>query len=248
MKIDEIIKKKPHLKETLELYMKIRDFKEMDVEEPDEVFPEELPYSRDDLKRSLSSISSIFDIGPESLGSLKSAIVSGRIRLREMPMDAELPDDLSFEEEDLITLLFLISKPFFLSERKRLNLDGVFWDEGRCPICNSIPAISVIGKEEKRRFCCSYCETIGPWRRIGCPNCLSEKAEDITIITLDGEAGMRVDACEKCRHYYKSFDTQMLTEYSPDLLDLISLPLDIVAQGKGYSRSAPNPVGMIRMG
>jgi formate dehydrogenase maturation protein FdhE len=29
-----------------------------------------------------------------------------------------------------------------------------------------------------------------------------------------------------------------------DLADLASLPLDIVAQGKGYSRPTPNPISL----
>jgi len=32
-----------------------------------------------------------------------------------------------------------------------------------------------------------------------------------------------------------------------DLADLISLPLDIVIQEKGYKRSSPNPIGMVKM-
>jgi formate dehydrogenase maturation protein FdhE len=34
---------------------------------------------------------------------------------------------------------------------------------------------------------------------------------------------------------------------TPDLADLISLPLDIVVQEKGYKRPSPNAIGMVRM-
>jgi formate dehydrogenase maturation protein FdhE len=34
---------------------------------------------------------------------------------------------------------------------------------------------------------------------------------------------------------------------SPDLADLMSLPLDIVMQQKGFKRRSPNPLGMVNM-
>ena len=127
------------------------------------------------------------------------------------------------------SILFLISKPLFLAEGRKLDLNGIFWTEGKCPVCNSTPSVSLIGREEKRRFYCTFCETIGHWKRIGCPNCLTENTDDLSIISLEGEEGMRVDTCEKCKGYYKSFESYLLSEYSPDVLDLIRLPLDIIA-------------------
>jgi formate dehydrogenase maturation protein FdhE len=47
--------------------------------------------------------------------------------------------------------------------------------------------------------------------------------------------------------YSKTFEGQMTEDNSMDELDIISLPLDIVVQEKGYNRSSPNPVGMMRM-
>jgi formate dehydrogenase maturation protein FdhE len=34
---------------------------------------------------------------------------------------------------------------------------------------------------------------------------------------------------------------------TPDIADLISLPLDFVAQEKKYVRLSPNPIGLMRM-
>jgi formate dehydrogenase maturation protein FdhE len=39
----------------------------------------------------------------------------------------------------------------------------------------------------------------------------------------------------------------MTADNSLDNLDILSLPLDIVVQEKGYKRLSPNPVGMMRM-
>jgi formate dehydrogenase maturation protein FdhE len=42
-------------------------------------------------------------------------------------------------------------------------------------------------------------------------------------------------------------EAEQLSRYSPDLADLVSLPLDMVIQQKGYKRRSPNPLGMMNM-
>ena len=69
----------------------------------------------------------------------------------------------------------------------------------------------------------------------------------MTVVTLEGEEGMRADTCDKCMSYCKTFEGQMAADNSMDELDIISLPLDIVVQEKGFKRLSPNPVGMMRM-
>jgi FdhE protein len=127
------------------------------------------------------------------------------------------------------------------------DVDDIYWEEGRCPVCNAVPSLSVIEKESRRKYFCSFCGTGGYYTRIGCPNCLTDDPRDITIITLDGEEGMRADTCDKCMSYYKTFEGQMMADNSLEDLDILSLPLDIVVQEKGYKRLSPNPVGIIRM-
>ena len=83
--------------------------------------------------------------------------------------------------------------------------------------------------------------------RIGCPSCVTENAQDITIISLEGEEGMRADTCEKCRSYYKTFEGSMTIDHSLESLDIMSISLDIVVQEKGFKRHSPNPVGIIKM-
>jgi formate dehydrogenase maturation protein FdhE len=36
----------------------------------------------------------------------------------------------------------------------------------------------------------------------------------------------------------------MLSRMGPEVADLMSLPLDIVVQEKGFQRRSPNPIGM----
>jgi formate dehydrogenase maturation protein FdhE len=59
---------------------------------------------------------------------------------------------------------------------------------------------------------------------------------------------MRADTCEKCKSYVKTFESSMTEGHSMDSLDIMSIPLDIIVQEKGYKRHAPNPVGIMKIG
>jgi FdhE protein len=61
------------------------------------------------------------------------------------------------------------------------------------------------------------------------------------------EKGLTVRACDMCKSYVKVVDGGLLNRVTPDLADLMSLPLDIMVQEKGYKRPSPNPIGMVRM-
>jgi FdhE protein len=132
--------------------------------------------------------------------------------------------------------------------KNAVNMDEVFWQDGRCPVCSAKPALSAIEKESQRKYFCSLCGTAGSYKRIGCPGCLTEDPQDITLITLEGEEGMRADTCEKCKSYVKTFESSMTEGHSMDSLDIMSIPLDIIVQEKGYKRHAPNPVGIMKIG
>jgi FdhE protein len=144
----------------------------------------------------------------------------------------------------MLSLLYIISRPYFRSIRRHLNVDNIFWEDGRCPVCNSVPTMSVIEKNEFRKYRCSFCGTLGHYKRIGCPYCQSEKADRMDIIYSENDDRVRVDACMECRSYCKTAEASMLTVFDMEEIDLISLPLDIVAQDKGFVRRSPNPVGI----
>jgi FdhE protein len=67
-----------------------------------------------------------------------------------------------------------------------------------------------------------------------------------TIVSED-EPGFRVVTCDECQTYVKVMEHSVIKEMGIDLADMASLPLDIVAQGKGYVRMAPNPISLKKM-
>jgi formate dehydrogenase maturation protein FdhE len=232
---------KPHLKEINELYRKVCEFESsVELKHEYSLMKEPRRYVKEDIETVINAFSASVNTVQEDLSFINDAMQSGEIDFISLVSDEKIP------EEDF-SLLYIISRPFFKSMKNSGNADNMNWDEGRCPVCNAIPSLSVIDKESRRRYFCSWCGSVGYYKRIGCPNCLTDNPQDITVISLEGEEGMRADACGKCKSYCKSFEGSMMLDNSIDELDIMSLPLDIIVQGEGYMRHSPNPVGMIRM-
>ncbi len=236
------IKLSPYLKEVEELYEKINDF-ELAVSLQNKYSPVEgmHHYTKEDTRSVIDALSKSLEFNPGELGELEDAMRSGKIDFMHLVHENE-----TMPEEER-QLLYIMSRPFFKSMKNAVNVDDMFWQDGRCPVCGSTPSLSVIEKESQRKYFCSFCGSQGHFMRIGCPCCLTENPQDITIITLEGEEGMRADTCGKCMSYFKTFEGSMTAEHSIDSLDIMSVPLDIVMQEKGFKRNSPNPVGIIKM-
>ncbi len=248
MTIEEIINKRPHLKDTLRLYEKVIEFKKaVSSIYKGTITLEDAAYPSGLINPIFEEFSSILDIPEENLSSLKEAMRLGQIDLTRLPLNEVPSFSLPYHEEELAMILFLIGKPYFLRLRDLYNIDNIFWQEGRCPICNATPSIASIDKDGRRHLYCSFCETRGHYKRIGCPACLNDDTSKMNIITAEGEDGFRIDICDACNSYLKTIEFRILNDLTPEVADLISLPLDIIAQDKGYRRNSPNPLGMTRI-
>lgn len=82
---------------------------------------------------------------------------------------------------------------------------------------------------------------------MACPICMNKDTNKLDILIIDNEEGFRIDLCNECKSYIKTFERILLNDHTPELLDIMSLPLDIIAQEKGYKRLSPNPIGMIKI-
>lgn len=234
---------KPYLAEINSLYQKISAFEdEVNLRYSYNPVENMSCYINEDVDTVTEALSRILDISSDELDILKEKMHSGAIDFMRLKSEKETMP------EDEFQLLYIISRPFFRSMKGSMNMDNMFWQDGRCPVCNAVPSLSVIERESQRKYFCSFCGSRGTYLRIGCPACLTSDPQDITIITLEGEEGMRADTCEKCKSYYKTFEGSMTADRSIDSLDIISIPLDIVVQEKGFKRHSPNPVGIIRTG
>jgi FdhE protein len=268
MEIEEIIQKRPYLRETLLLYKKIKEFNNAVASSfKGSIHKGDICYPPDIVNELFDLFSRTFNVPSEGLEPLREAMRLGQIDLTRLPHNEISGFLLPYHEDELWSILFIIGRPFFLDMKRLVDLfggesnsGGLFWEGGRCPLCSARPVISSILEDGRRRLHCSYCGTTGFSRRLDCPVCGNFEIGKDNIITIEGEEDFRIEVCDECGSYIKTVKEKVLDEFSTsggevtvvdtspaDLVDLITLPLDIIAQGRGYRRNAPNPLGMLRM-
>ncbi len=242
---EEIVRERPYLERVIELYRLLYGLKSLAEEFRVEPVEDMSNYPEVWAGKVVRIIVDAFGLSTEVHGALVRLLSDPSVDIRKVPLEEEMSLPVEgVSQREMKTVLYLYSKVFFMAEKQRLNLDGVFWQEGKCPVCHSTPAVSLIEPEQKRQFYCNYCGTVGPYERLTCPACHRDYSEGLEIVMFESEQGIRADLCPECKLYWKSFDSEMLRDYDYDILDLISLPLDIALQDRGYHRGCPNPIGM----
>ncbi len=251
--IQALITQRPHLKEPLEIYAKWQRFHrevgELLLKAVPTISPGDTKmYPQKNRGAIFRLFVSIFDLPGEDFELLRRALEAGEIDFMRFPLD-EFPtlSSLACSEDELTSLLFLFSRPYFIALRDAYPLVGSQWENGRCPLCSARAALSSITEGPSRRLHCSFCGTSGPYRFLGCPNCETVDAMQLNTIISEDEPGFRIATCNECRTYIKIVEIPVLQEMTLDLADMASLPLDIVVQEKGYLRLAPNPISLKKM-
>jgi FdhE protein len=115
----------------------------------------------------------------------------------------------------------------------------VGWSRGYCPLCGAWPALAEMrGLDRSRRLRCGRCR--GDWQLpvLRCSYCDELRHDRLhALVPEDEEHTRRVDVCESCKGYIKTFATlQALPLRSLAMTDLATLDLDVMAQDRGYAR------------
>lgn len=183
----------------------------------------------------------LFNISSSELQDAKEGIKKGRYVLKSV----KLPFDLNSKED-------VCKKAFLINLAKGLNgfcdVVNKHWENSFCPVCGSMPNIGVLGekKEGGMSLVCSLCETQWDFKRLHCPFCGNDNHEWLGYLAAESDEGYRVNYCNKCRLYLKIIDFRKKGNvYSYPIEDILTIPLDILAQERGYKRLAPNPLGMV---
>ena len=118
--------------------------------------------------------------------------------------------------------------------------DEEAWLRAYCPLCGSPPAMAQLSGTDpgrKRRLVCGGCDTRWQFRRTQCPFC-EHDAQRLATLAVEGQSGLRIDHCESCHGYLKTYDG----EGNEDVLlaDWTSLHLDLLAQDRGLAKRAPS--------
>lgn len=249
MMIEEIVRQKPHLADLFRFYEKTVVFnnaaRTVLTENKKLLSPEMKAYPGHLIEPLFKHFAAATELPEDMLAPLKLAMEVGDIDLTRLPLREVPAFSLPYAEDDLAMLLYLLARPYFSWLRDVCRLDGRPREGGRCPLCNGQPTMLSVGTVGQQRVHCSYCGTTGSFEAGGCPVC--GDAAKLGMLSFDGERGFRVTTCDTCRSYVKTVESAVLKNTSPDIADLMSLPIDFVVQEKGYVRRAPNPLGMIRM-
>jgi len=122
------------------------------------------------------------------------------------------------------------------------ELETENWLKGFCPICGSLPYLSLLKEEVgKRSLFCSFCGYQWRIERLACPFCENKEQGSLHYFYPEGEEAYRIDLCDKCHQYIKTIDLRKMKVIDPILEDLATLHLDILASHKGYKRPISNP-------
>ncbi len=81
-----------------------------------------------------------------------------------------------------------------------------FWTRGCCPVCGSMPGLSMFGENGKRSLSCGFCSHEWDSKRMFCPYCENTDHEALHYYDIDGEEEYRVDLCDKCKSFIKTID------------------------------------------
>jgi FdhE protein len=251
MTIDELIAQKPHLADLFRFYERTPAFNSVvrELLSKEQAFPagDMRSYPRSVIDPVFRHFAVLTEVPQDMLAPLKRAMEVGDIDFTRLPFSEVPAFSLPYPEDDLAMLLFLLSRPYFSLLREARPREGQAWVQGRCPVCSGQPALLSRGPHGTALIHCSYCETTGPAASGGCPVCLNDDDRKRKRLTFGNEQGLTITTCDHCRSYVKTFDAAMHRGVTPDAADLMSLPLDLVVQEKGYLRRAPNPLGMLRM-
>jgi FdhE protein len=114
------------------------------------------------------------------------------------------------------------------------------WSEGICPICGSLPLLSELaGQEGRKMLVCSRCEYRWRGSRMVCPFCGTEDHEAHRYFFVEGDKGVRIDVCDKCKKYIKTIDSRETGQKTFPLLEYVgTLHLDMLAQERGYHKGS----------
>jgi FdhE protein len=145
-----------------------------------------------------------------------------------------LPVAVSAEALDQVLALTL--RPFLerCAEAVRQRVDFSGWRLASCPLCGGEAELAALDAKGDRFLICGRCTTEWRFDRGVCPFCRNDDRGRLpSFASRDGL--YRLDACDVCRRYLKSFDTRAGHRHALLAVDSIAtLPLDAAALQRGY--------------
>lgn len=202
----------------------VREFS-IDFEVSEKLFAEIceiLTASENELSETIKNISAITAEKKIDLNKLFTAFIEGD----ESFFDS-IETEYEIDKQVLGFLAYNALQPSLssFSEMISESLDkDSEWDKGYCPVCGSMPELSLFEENGKRFLICGFCNHKWASKRMYCPFCENTDHETLRYYSIDNEEEYRVDVCDKCKKYIKTVDVKKTarTIYPP--LEIRSTP------------------------
>ena len=159
---------------------------------------------------------------------------------RDDTVVARIAERVGASHDSLTVIAQLCAMPLLHAAARKLD-PGVpaVWQRGYCPVCGAWPSlVEMRGIERERRLRCGCCAA--DWRLpvLRCAFCGELDHHLLGSLIQEGdEQRRRVETCESCHGYLKVVMTLgALPPRTLALQDLATVPLDLVAQERGYER------------
>ena len=156
-----------------------------------------------DVKASITLFQSLCQIGkeanPHMAGQVKKtedAIKGKGIDLKELLKKGmreekveEIADQFGLDKRILLFLIQNSTRPSIEAGveklQRELNTDN--WLKGSCPVCGSLPQLSLLKEEAGKRFLlCSYCGYHWQAERMVCPFCNNKEQQSLELFLRRG--------------------------------------------------------------
>lgn len=130
---------------------------------------------------------------------------------------------------------------------------GEQWRGSACPLCGGEAQVSVIAAEtgefmggSPRSLVCGRCATWWSFPRAVCAVCGEEDPRNLGSYFGEDQRWVRVDACETCHGYVKTFDLREAggRDVVPLVDDVATLTLDLWAGEQGLARPSASFAGV----
>ncbi|HLF41345.1 MAG TPA: formate dehydrogenase accessory protein FdhE, partial [Acidimicrobiia bacterium] len=127
------------------------------------------------------------------------------------------------------------------------------WTGRACPACGGLAQASVIAEESgefmggsPRSLVCGRCAGWWTFPRATCSWCGEDDPRKLSPFVPDGRRGVRIDACDTCRSYVKTFDLREAggAAVVPLVDDVATVSLDVWAHEQGLSRALVSLAGV----
>ncbi len=153
-----------------------------------------------------------------------------------------LTDILKLDKELLLSFSLALSQVFLeeIAEPFQNSITSDIWNHPWCPVCGGSARIAQLDKEAGNRLLhCQNCAHTWRFARLACAHCATDEQGNLKILGAPNSP-YRIDCCDHCGRYIKTYDTRSAEERSTPFIaaieDFATMYLDIIAAKEGYKR------------